>query len=258
MVYRLKYLNRIFLVLGLCAALFTRCAKDESITDPDEQPVDVIIKPNDFLAETTYHKLTVEIAYVQGYEPTSTAINNLKIFLENVLNKSGGISVTTSEIASPGKSAFSLSNIKEIEKTYRTRFPEENDLAAWFFVTDADYADNEANSKVLGIAYGSTSMAIFGKTIREFSGGLGKPSTGVMEETVMKHEFGHILGLVNNGTEMVENHQDTDHERHCDNEDCLMYYAAEHSSGIINFLSGGGVPALDTRCRADLKNNGGK
>lgn len=253
---KIKILLNIFFITGIGIGLFTRCSDDENtgISVPDARP----IKPNDFLSENTYNKLVIEMTYVQGYEPTAAAVNGLKTFLESLLNKSGGITITTSSIVSPGNTTYSLSDIKKIEKIYRTRFPEDKTLAAWFFFADSDYADNEEDSKVLGIAYGPTSMAIFRKTINEFSGSFGQPSTHVLEETVIEHEFGHILGLVDNGTGMVEDHLDTGHGHHCNNEDCLMYYTVEHSRGIIGFLSGGNIPALDSQCKQDLKNNGGK
>jgi hypothetical protein len=260
MVYKQKYRIYPILFFGFCIALFSRCVQDDSSpTVPvDPPPVNVQIKPNDFLSEETYNKLTIEIACVQGYQPASAAIAGLKTFLENLLHKSAGIEIITRVVVSPEKTAYSLSDIREMEKNNRTMFPEGKTLAAWFFFADADYTGNETGSKVLGVAYGPTSMTIFEKTIKEFSGGLGQPSAAVLEETVMQHEFGHILGLVNNGTAMVENHLDTEHDKHCNNKNCLMYYAAEHSSGIISFLSGGTVPALDAACREDLKNNGGK
>ncbi|MCG6188526.1 zinc metalloprotease [Maribellus maritimus] len=246
--------------ISVFVILFSACTNEEGLVaeDPDNTPENIIIKSNDFLSESKYVKLVIEITAVQGFEPSAEAVNNLKVFLENLLNKSGGITIVSNSIASPEKESYSLADIKEIEENCRTSYPEGKTLTAWFFFADADYAGNEDDSKVLGIAYTSTSMAVFEKTIDEFSGGFWKPSTKILEETVMKHEFGHILGLVNNGTDMVENHQDTSHGSHCNNEDCLMYYAAEHSSGVVRFLRGGEVPSLDASCLVDLKNNGGK
>jgi hypothetical protein len=37
-----------------------------------------------------------------------------------------------------------------------------------------------------------------------------------------------------------------------------MYWAAEHSGPLINFLTGGKIPPLCQNCLNDLKNNGGK
>lgn len=250
----------LFSIVSIFVVLLSACTKEEGPVEeaPDDTPKNIIIKPNDFLSESKYIKLVVEITSVQGFEPSAAAVNQMKVFLEDRLNKSGGITIVTGTIASPGKSSYSLADIKEIEENYRTHFPDGKTLAAWFFFADADYAENEGNSKVLGIAYSSTSMAVFEKTVHEFSGGFWKPAKEILEETVMKHEFGHILGLVNNGTEMGDVHQDISHGHHCDNKDCLMYYAAENSSGIVDFLSGGSVPTLDAQCNQDLKNNGGK
>ena len=83
---------------------------------------------------------------------------------------------------------------------------------------DDEYA---GDPNVLGIAYRNTSMAIFQETIARHTGGALEPSAATVEGTVAAHEFGHVLGLVNNGSPME--HQDEPHGRHCDNEDCLMY-----------------------------------
>ncbi len=47
---------------------------------------------------------------------------------------------------------------------------------------------------------------------------------------------------------------DEAHPNHCDNKNCLMYYATQ-TSGLINNNS---LPALDADCVNDLRANGGK
>ncbi len=88
-------------------------------------------------------------------------------------------------------------------------------------------------------------------------GGLAQPSRAAAETAVINHEFGHLLGLVNNGTPMIGDHQDEPHGKHCDNSKCLMYYAAETSDLLANLLTGA-VPGLCVNCENDLKGNGGK
>ena len=251
----MKQLTRYFLILVFGTLIFVGCG-DEN--DPDSPPNDNgKIVANDFLSESRYKQLVVEIAYVEGYKPQTASLNHLKSFLESRLNKSGGISINSVPVASPGKATYSLTDIRNIEETHRTKFPSGETLAAWLFFYDGDYAANQGDSKVLGVAYGATSMAVFGKTVAEFSGGLGQPSTYVLETTVMEHEFCHIFGLVNNGTNMVSGHQDATHGKHCSDKNCLMYYAAETSDFLSNFL-GSNIPSLDEQCLHDLKNNGGK
>ena len=101
-------------------------------------------------------------------------------------------------------------------------------------------------------------MAIFEKSIKDLTGGFGEPDTDKLETVVVNHEFGHILGLVNVGSAMQVNHQDVEHGKHCDNEDCLMNWTAETGDAISNFLGTSGLPELDANCINDLKANGGR
>lgn len=253
------FLSYSFLLL---LVLFLACQKEDPTPENEENekedPVEnSSITSNDFLSDASFDKLVVEIQYVSGYQPTGKAMENLKTFLEQVLKKPGGVSIVQNEIASPGNSVYSLQEIRDIEKANRTELAAGSTLAAYFFFADADYAGNSGDSKVLGIAYGSTSMVIFEKTIKEFSGGVTQPSASTVETTVINHEFGHVLGLVNNGSNMQTAHQDETHGKHCDNKDCLMYYTVG-TSEIVSNIVGGNIPELDARCKDDLKANGGK
>lgn len=247
-------------LLLLCFTLFLGCKEDEPLPETPEEdtPVsDTKITPNSFLSGSEFDKLVVEIQYVEGYQPKAASLEKLKSFLEQRLNKPAGIELTQNQVASPGKETYSLNDIREMEDANRKQHSHGQTVTAYFFFADGDYASNSGDAKVLGIAYGSSSMVIFEKTIREFSGGLSQPSTTMLETTVIKHEFGHILGLVNNGTPMQVEHQDEAHGRHCTDKNCLMYYTAETSDVVAN-LVGGSIPELDAECIKDLKANGGK
>jgi hypothetical protein len=220
-------------------------------------PVDSTIVPNSFLSDKTYDKLNVEIQSMNGFEPTAETIATLKSFLQQRLNKSGGITISMSTAPTQGLASYSISDIKSIENAHRTAKTNGKTLTAYILFLDGDYSANEGNAKVLGVAYGNTSMAIFEKTIRSFSGGVTQPPVKTLESTVILHEVGHILGLVNNGTPMQVTHQDATHGRHCTDQNCLMYYAAETSDIIAN-IAGGTIPSLDSNCLNDLKANGGK
>ena len=231
----------------------TGCHKD-SVTN-NSNSTQVI--PNDFLSNTNYDKLVVEIQYLNGFAPTAEAMNNLSAFLQLRLSKTAGITIVQKTISSPGKSTYTLAEIQGIENVNRTQKTSGKTLTAYFFFADGDYSANGGSSKVLGVAYGSSSMVIFEKTIRDFSGGVTQPPLNTLESTVIHHEFGHILGLVDNGTPMQTAHLDTSHGKHCDDQNCLMYYAAE-TSDIVGNLVGGNIPALNAKCLNDLKGNGGK
>ena len=209
----------------------------------------------DLLSGGTYQTLQVEIQYASGFRPPQQSIDFLQSFLNNRLNKTGGINITVNEISTPGKSTYSLAELREIEDSNRTKYNSGNTIATYFFFADGNY-DQSAN--VLGVAHRNTSMVLFQKRIEELSGGIGQASTELVTSSVMAHEFGHILGLVNAGTPMQTEHQDEPNGRHCDVESCLMYFAVETSGGLNDLIGMSQPPSLDSQCIADLQGNGGK
>lgn len=209
---------------------------------------------NNFLSSENFTSLTIEIDYVEGFQPSQSALNNLQGFLEQRLNKPGGISITLDDaIPSPEDNSFTSEEIYSLEQEHRDIFSEGKTIAAYFIILDGAYE----RANVLGVAYLNTSMALFEEVIRDNSGGFGQPSTSTVEASVLMHEFGHILGLVNIGTDAVQDHEDSEHEAHCNVESCLMYWAIQ-TTDLMGSLTGGNIPELDTQCIQDLQANGGK
>lgn len=217
----------------------------------------VPISPGSFLSSSTYASLVIELVSVNGFSPSAATVDNLKTFLLARLNKPAGITIMQSTMASPGKTVYNLNDIKSIENAERKQKPSGTTLTAFVLVLDGDYEGNSGSSKILGLAYGGSSMSLFEKTIQAFSGGVGEPTVTTLETTVIEHEFGHVLGLVNNGSSLQSAHQDGANGKHCTNQNCLMYYSVE-TSDVVASLLGGSVPALDAACLADLQANGGK
>jgi hypothetical protein len=243
-------MRKFFYITALFIWILSACKKDPKSADAS-------VTPNSFLSDRAYNKLKVEIQSVSGFEPDPQTINNIQAFLITHLNKSGGIEIVKSTIASPGKNLVSLEDIKAIETSKRTLHTGGKTLTAYLLFIDAEYYENSGGSKVLGIAYGNSSMVVFQKTVKSLSGGLSQPSRTTLESTVANHEFGHILGLVGRGTPVTSAHQDQSNGAHCDDSSCLMYWAAETSDIVANLL-GNSIPGLDQNCKNDLKSNGGK
>lgn len=209
---------------------------------------------NHFLSDNSFISLTIEIDYVEGYQPSQAAIDNLQTFLEQRLNKPGGISIRIDDaISSPQNDSFTAEEIYTLEQQHRDSYSEENTIAAYFLILDGAYE----RENVLGVAYFNTSMALFEEVIRQHTGGLGQPSAATVETSVLMHEFGHILGLVNIGTDTVQAHEDAENEAHCTVESCLMYWAIQ-TTDLMGNLTGGEIPDLDAQCIQDLQANGGK
>ncbi|SFV34230.1 hypothetical protein [Thermoflavifilum thermophilum] len=208
---------------------------------------------HDLLSDTPYDSLQIEIAYMPGYQPDNQAQQQLQSFLQTYLHKSGGIHITVHQIPDAGKSTYSLQDVMQLESSYRTQFTTGNQIAVFILYVNGQYTDPQ----VLGITYLNTSMCIFAKTIHDNSGGIGQASRSAVEATVLEHEFGHMLGLVNTGSPMQTPHEDASHPHHCNNSNCLMYYQTE-TSDLFGFLIGSQVPSLDNNCVHDLEANGGK
>jgi hypothetical protein len=209
----------------------------------------------DLLAAADFSRLVVQVQYVAGAAPSAAGLQALEAFLNARLNKPGGITIMAPQpIAITQQATYSAAQIRAIEQAHRTVYTEGTTIAAYFLFIDGEYS---GGANVLGIAYNNTSMAIFGEKIGQYTGGLGQPSAATVEATVASHEFGHILGLVNNGSAMQTEHQDEPHGHHCDDPDCLMYWAVETSDFIANLL-GGAVPDLNPDCLDDLQANGGR
>jgi hypothetical protein len=80
--------------------LFVSCSKEDS-TDTiavDGNPISNNKKSNgssshDLLSGDIYKSMVIELVYVQGFEPSATAINNFISFFECQIHKPGGITV---------------------------------------------------------------------------------------------------------------------------------------------------------------------
>jgi hypothetical protein len=247
---------KLFFILYLFSICILSCTKNSSptsLSSINDANKNTGASAKDLLTSSQFSSLKIEIEYMQGYTLDVASLNNITSFLNSLINKPGGIIITQKQIAAEGKPVYSLNDIATIEQKNRSVFNSGNQLAVYILIVDGNYTD----ANVLGVSYRNTSVCLFGKTIFDNSGNIGEVNRTKLETTVAEHEFGHLLGLVNLGTAMQTNHQDAAHGNHCNNENCLMYYAAE-TTDLLGFLMTGNVPQLDAACLADLHAAGGK
>lgn len=254
---RLVKLLTFILAIASLAIVTTTCS--DSTTGPEPEIIEFNSKaaPGDsaksYLEGDQYTSLQVEIDYMPGHEPTQDGLDSLKTFLQRRLNKNS-ISFQSSEISSGNQNSYTSDDIRSLEDEHRDNRtePGSNTLHVYFLVVDGEYEQ----SNVLGIAYWNTSVAFFGQTIESISG---TPPTAPSEEkvegTVFRHEFGHNMGLVGNGTPTQSDHK-TSGSAHCTESGCLMEPAVETTDFFSNFS--GSIPPLKQFCIEDLQTNGGK
>ncbi|MBA2248843.1 MAG: hypothetical protein H0W12_01470 [Chitinophagaceae bacterium] len=252
------YLNKGLIYLSIFSLfIFSNCSKNDVTTGlPSIDAANnknVGASANDLLTSSKYASIVIEVQYMPGYQPDGASLSNLTAFLNNLVNKPSGIQIIQKQIAASGKSSLSLNDIATIEKNNRTAYTNGSQEAIYILLADAAYSD----PNVFGVAYRNTSVSLFGKTIFDNSGNIGQVNRTKLETTVLNHEFGHLLGLVDIGSPMQTNHKDAAHGNHCSNTNCLMYYASE-TTDLLGFLITGSIPSLDANCHADLHANGGK
>ncbi|MEQ9261563.1 MAG: membrane metalloprotease [Owenweeksia sp.] len=246
--------------LGLLAFVlsFSSCEKDnDSNGGIPGNDLNTGSSAHDILSADRFGKITIEVQYPAGFTPASGVIAGMEAFLNTHCNKPGGIEVVPVEINTPDGDSYDFTDIRNIENANRQIYNKENELALYVLFSDKEFSGNEGNQFTLGAAYQNTSTVIFLKTIRDNSGGLG-PSEALLTSTVLHHELGHLMGLVNLGTPQQEDHEDKEHEKHCNVESCLMFWAVESQQIIGNMENLTSPPDFDAQCKADLKGNGGK
>ena len=89
------------------------------------------------------------------------------------------------------------------------------------------------------------------------SSGLSEAGRRFGEQATLIHEVGHALGLVNSELTMQSPHQDSEHGAHCDEEECVMFWANEGPSELIGFvqndLASGKTLLFDANCISDVR-----
>ncbi len=263
MIYN-KYTKALITTI-LVVVLFTGCKDDNESSNPDnpdteenmanKQPLGT--SANDLLSVDNFSSLRVELAYPDGYRPTQNTIDLIEGFLQERLNKPDGITIVENLIETPSQPGpYDINEIVAIEDEYRTIFNNGDEIGVWIFFSGEESSSNSGNSVVLGSAYRNTSIVIFERTFIELANNSPTPiNRSLIETSTLRHEFGHILGLVNVGTPLTSDHEDQVNTRHCNVEECLMYF--ETVTNIFNTSNIGSIPDFDPLCIADMQANGG-
>lgn len=204
-----------------------------------------------------YSELVVEIAAVKGLEPDQDTLDYLKEFLGRRLNKPDGIRiVVTPSFEVTGNDSVGITELNELEAKYRTIHTDGKTISVFILIVDGSHVSDSSDFRTMGLAYRATSIVLFGATISNVA--VTAASRKRVTKTVLTHEFGHILGLVNVGTPMVNDHYDHEHNAgHCSNPKCLMNFAV-NSGGASTLHSDTALPDFDENCLKDLRAAGGK
>ena len=251
------------IVLLFAITIVISCQNDDNGTDPEppgsnntanQQPLGS--SANELLSADAFTRLRIELAYPDGFRPQQQTINLLVPFLQERLNKPNGITLVERTITSDETPPYDINEIVAIEDANRTVFNEGDELGVYIFFSDGNSSNDEGNSVVLGTAYRNTSMVLYEKTFLDIAN---NSSTSVnralLETATLRHEFGHLFGLVNLGTPLQSPHEDENEPRHCNVAGCLML--ASTMTDIFGTSDIESIPDFDALCIQDLQANGG-
>jgi predicted Zn-dependent protease len=230
------------LLLVLALVLLNACSKD------DKNEFDSVNHFYQFADE-----LIIDVAYEQGAAPYITSGgNNVWEFTQfNISALFAGrnrpVSVSLDNqlsamtvIPPQNKNSYTNDDIRKLAGEYKSLQSSENRGVIFLVFLDGYYNFNgSAQTNVLGVSVGKFAVAIFKPVIESIPTGLFGNSRPSVEQATVVHEIGHALGLVNNGVDMDEDHQDVQHGKHCTNEDCVMFWLNEGASDMSSFIGSG-------------------
>lgn len=251
-----------FFLLTLLFIAATGCKKSDD--SPTEQPRNVDksanlqatgSSANDILSNNEFENLLIEIAYVEGFRPTTSAMTDFVDYLKRHTFKEN-IEVVYRPLPSPEKESLELQDIADLEAENRTAYNDDDTLAIYIYFADApsDEDDEEDDLVTLGAVYRNTSMVIYESTVRRLASFSNLISTADVELSTLNHEFGHLFGLVNIGSAPVNDHEDSEALNHCNVEGCLMRAELQFTRSTgKNDLSSVAKDGLKSSCNLDGK-----
>lgn len=182
-----------------------------------------------------YTSMVVEVDYHPGYVPESSSTDLLKQRLESVCDKPNGIQIQLTESQLAGDGTWSAQDVRDTGWDLKSHDPQDGKVLYWQILFPSGSYDDDS---VLGVAVDASTIAIFGDSVDDAAGFFGiRPSSEEVENSVVIHEIGHLLGLVNLVYTSPADHEDAENKGHSNNEESVMYWAVE-SRTVGSFISG--------------------
>lgn len=219
---------------------------------------DAGVAPTDYIRSEPYRRWVVEVDYAAGERPSDNVLGFARNRMTSMVDKPGGMSFQIDDTLSSAEGrTWQDQDLRDLQRDRQDQKTGGDTVVTYMAFVDGRYRESD----VLGVTVGYDLIVIFSDRIKDgcrantFCNNADRAM-----EIVVTHELGHAIGLVNRGIDMVQPHEDPQHPKHSDNEDSIMYYAAENSD-LFDFLAplGGGLPDdFDTNDRRDVCDAGGK
>jgi hypothetical protein len=221
-----------------------------------------------FSAQTK--SISLEIDYARGAEPATgvvpgVGIDTWTLFTNHVQRIFANASPKQIDVPNHLKQmeAFDLTGdsfteaqilaIADLHRNVRTDGSHATFYAVWL---SGFYNDGSGpRPDVLGVSIGLTGViAMFKPAVVQAAGD--QPfSAPLLEQFALLHEFGHAVGLVDNGIAPTTAHTDTTDGAHCTNPACVMFHANEGAAAALDFsrrITTGTEMLFGDECLADV------
>ena len=208
----------------------------------------------DFLSEDRYTKMIIEMDYASAYPPNSDSLVRFRLQVEQYVDKSDVTLLVDDPISMTG-GATCVEDISGYEEQHRD-YVTGNGTAALYVVYVSGQCPGDGD--VAGVTYSGSAFAVYKETIYDNIPTSNPDYVNLRrnaEANVLVHEFGHVIGLVNElGFESRYEHEDPSNPYHSKYQNSVMYYSASmdgyqtfdsYDAADINDLKSAPYPAPD-------------
>lgn len=198
------------------------------------------MRPEDYIRNEGFGRLVVELDTVPGLSPRAGVVTEVVARVDEVLDKPDGIVIAVDETDLPsanvngnGDGIWTFGELRQLAEEHANTPLDSGEIDIHTMWVDGIYE----NANVLGVAWGQRFVAIFAERIAQTCGvvGVGGLLCPLAESTIWTHEIGHVIGLVDNGTPMINDHRDPEHPGHDVSDESVMYWAYE-GVGVMDVL----------------------
>ena len=225
---------------------------------------DVPDRVSDYVLHDEHTRLVIEVDFARGMAPRDAVEGDVRDGFQELLGKPDGVEVTRDQELEPRGSdpAWSPAELRELaDSTYDLEVDSGTTKMHTVFVDGHSDQDSD-QGVILGLQF-DRHIILFKETIEDACTGsvlgpvLQERACRETERAIWAHEFGHAIGLVDNGLPMAQDHKDPEHGAHDESDDCIMYWAYQGGAlggRIRDRLTSGESVTLDfdEACLADV------